>query len=454
MAGPGGTGGARDAVYANRRRIRGARGTRLLRQRGERLERPNAHLYETGRMRRVDLRGHPNILKRLLVQVCAVNLGLLMRHLTGVGTPRSLQGRAAVGDNLFSQSIVAVDVETGERVWHFQAIHHGVWDWDFPTAPTLMDITVDGRDIRALAQVSKQGFTYVFDRATGEPVWPIEERPVPPSDVPGEKLSPTQPHPTKPPAFEYQGVTEDLLIDFTPELRAEAVEILRQYAHGGMFTPQTLYDPNGTHGTLQVPGSGGGANWSGAGADPDTGFLYVPSRTGLTRMVLVEGKPSFTNLRYVPNGKLGPESIHPDRPPAVTGPRGLPLIKPPYSRLTAYDMNRGEIAWQTPTGPGQDRIRNHPALAGLDLPPLGGQMTTSGPLVTKTLVMLGLGPAGPNDSAVLAAYDKASGVQLGQAALPARPLGTPMTYSINGRQFIVLTLVGAQMVALALPSEP
>ena len=356
------------------------------------------------------------------------------------------------GDNLFSQSIVALDVETGERLWHFQAIHHPIWDWDFPTAATLMDITVAGRPIKALAQVSKQGFTYVFDRRTGEPVWPIEERPVPPSEVPGEQAAPTQPFPTKPPPFEYQGVTEDLLIDFTPELRAEAVEIMGEYAHGGMFTPQTLYDRNGTHGTLQVPGSGGGANWSGSGADPESGFLYVPSRSGLTRMVLVEGKPSFTNLRYVPNGKLGPESLHPDRPPAVTGPRGLPLIKPPYSRLTAYDMNRGEIAWQTPTGPGADRIRNHPALARLDLPPLGGQATTSGPLITRTVVMLGLGPAGSDDSAWLMAYDKATGEVVGRVALPARPLGTPMTYSVDGRQFIALTLQGAQLVALALPS--
>ncbi|MDP7478260.1 MAG: hypothetical protein QGI10_03230, partial [Vicinamibacterales bacterium] len=267
----------------------------------------------------------------------------------------------------------------------------------------------------------------------------------------GEVLAPTQPHPTKPPAFEYQGVNEDLLIDFTPELRAEAVEIMQQYAYGGMFTPQTLYEENGTHGTLQVPGSGGGANWSGSGADPETGFLYVPSRTGLTRMVLVEGKPSFTNLRYVPNGKLGPESIHPARPPRVTGPQGLPLMKPPYSRMTAYDMNRGEIAWQTPTGPGADRVRNHPALAGLELPPLGGQQTTSGTLITKTLLVLGLGPAGPNDSSRLVAYDKATGDVLGQAALPARPLGTPMTYVIDDRQFIVLTLQGAKMVALALP---
>ena len=198
-------------------------------------------------------------------------LGLV--YLSTTAPTSDYWGGERKGDNLFSQSIVAVDVETGERVWHFQVIHHGVWDWDFPTAPTLIDIVVDGRPIKALAQVSKQGFTYVFDRATGEPVWPIEERPVPPSDVPGEALSPTQPFPTQPPPFEYQGVTEDLLIDFTPELRAEAVEIMRQYRYGPIFTPQTLYAEDGTHGTLQVPGSGGGANWSGAGADPDTGFL-------------------------------------------------------------------------------------------------------------------------------------------------------------------------------------
>ena len=355
------------------------------------------------------------------------------------------------GDNLFSDSLVAIEVSTGKRVWHFQMVHHDVWEYDTVGPPTLGDIIVEGRRIKAVMQPSKTAFLYVFDRETGEPVWPIEERPVPPSGVPGETLSPTQPFPTNPPPFEYQGVTEDLLIDFTPELRAEAVNILQRYAHGELFTPQTLYEEDGTHGTLQVPGSGGGANWSGAGANPETGFLYVPSRSGLTRMVLVEGDPSYTNLRYVPNGKLGPKSIHPDRPAAVTGPRGLPLIKPPYSRLTAYDMNRGAVAWQTPTGPGADNVRHHPALAGLDLPPLGGQMTTSGPLVTKTLVALGLGPAGEDDTSWLIAYDKTTGDVMGQVALPSRPLGTPMTYLIDGRQFIVLTLQGAQMVALALP---
>lgn len=358
------------------------------------------------------------------------------------------------GDNLFAESVVAVDVETGKRVWHFQAVHHGVWDYDFPAAPTLMDIMVNGTRIKALAQVSKQGFTYVFDRVTGRPVWPIEERPVPPSDVPGEELSPTQPFPTRPPAFEYQGVSENELIDFTPELRAEAITIMRRFTYGPLFTPQTLYKDGGrqgTQGTLQLPGVSGGANWGGSGADPETGFLYVPSRTGLTRTLLVEGQPSFTDLKYVPNGKLGPQSIHPAQPPPPSGPQGLPLIKPPYSRMTAYNLNTGTIAWQVPTGPGQDVIRNHPALKGLSLPALGGQGGQGGPLMTRTLLVYGLAAAGRTDTAKLVAYDKATGTTLGEVALPASPLGTPMTYAISGRQFIAVTLTNGTMVSLALP---
>jgi quinoprotein glucose dehydrogenase len=357
------------------------------------------------------------------------------------------------GDNLFAESIVAVNVETGKRVWHFQTVHHGIWDYDLPAAPTLLDITVNGRRIRALAQVSKQGFTYVFDRATGRPVWPIEERPVPPSDLPGEELSRTQPFPTRPPAFEYQGVTEDLLIDFTPAMRAEAKETLKHYVHGPLFTPQTLYKDGGTRGTLQLPGFNGGANWSGSGADPDTGFLYVPSRTAMTMMVLTPGTPDFTDLPFVPNGKLGPKSIHPARPQPPSGPRGLPFIKPPYSRMTAYNLNTGEIAWQVPTGPGLDAIRNHPALKGIDLPSLGGQGGQGGPLITKTLLVYGLqSSAGGNaPGAKLVAYDKATGATLGEVALPAAPLGSPMTYMLANRQFIALTLQGGRMIALALP---
>ena len=356
------------------------------------------------------------------------------------------------GDNLFAESIVAVNVETGKRVWHFQAVHHGVWDYDLPAAPTLLDITVSGRRIKALAQVSKQGFTYVFDRVTGEPVWPIEERPVPPSEVPGEELSPTQPFPTKPPAFEYQGVSEDVLIDFTPQLRAEAAQMIKRYRYGPLFTPPTLATRAGTWGTLQLPGATGGANWNGSGADPETGFLYVPSKTGLSRQILVEGRKHFTDLLYVPSGKLGPESIESDAPPGPAGPRGLPPIKPPYSRMTAYDLNNGTIAWQTPTGRGTDAIRNHPALAGLNLPPLGGQGGSGGPLVTKTLLMYGLLPTGETDTPKLVAYDKRTGALVGEVTLPSVPIGTPMTFMSGSRQFVALTTQSGRLIAMALPT--
>ena len=368
------------------------------------------------------------------------------------------------GDGLFAESIVAVHVETGQRAWHFQAVHHGVWDYDFPAAPTLLDVTVDGRRIKALAQVSKQAFTYVFDRVTGKPIWPIEERAVAASDVPGEELSQTQPFPTKPPAFDRQGIAEDDLIDFTPALRAEAKEILSHYRAGPLFTPPSLFKEGGTRGTIFLPGINGGALWSGSGADPETGFLFVPSKTQPVMMTLtplpgdrktwpsvvpIEGTP----LPYVPNGKIGPPSVHPSKPAPPTGPQGLPLVKPPYSRMTAYNLNTGTIAWQVPTGAGQDGIRNHPALAGLKLPDLGGQGGLGGPLVTKTLVIYGLlSSSGRADrGGRLVAYDKATGAMLGSVTLPGAPLGTPMTYAVKGKQFVALTLLGGQMVSLALP---
>ena len=369
-----------------------------------------------------------------------------------ISTPTSdYWGGFRKGDGLFADSLVAVNVETGKRVWHFQTVHHSVWDYDLPAAPTLLDVTVRGSRIKAIAQVSKQGFTYVFDRINGRPLWPIEERPVPPSDIPGEELSPTQPFPTKPPAFEYQGVTDDLLIDFTTELRDEARLIARRYRHGMLYTPQSLWKEGETYGSLQLPGINGGANWSGSGADPDTGFLYVPSRSGLTMMVLADGNASFTDFPYVPNGKLGPESYHPAKPPAPNGPQGLPLIKPPYSRMTAYDLNRGEIAWQVPTGPGPDGVRNHPALKGVTLPALGGQGGAGGPLVTKTLLIYGLIPTSGRDTeGQLAAYDKRTGALLGTVTLPATPLGTPMTYSVGGKQFVSLTTLDGKLITLAL----
>ena len=212
-----------------------------------------------------------------------------------------MYGGHRVGDTLFSQSIVCVDAETGERVWHFQTVHHGLWDYDPPAAPILMDLTVDGRDIKAVAQISKQAFTYVFDRVTGEPVWPIEERPVPQSNTPGEVTSPTQPFPTKPPTFDRQGATEDNLIDFTPELRAEALEITKRYTMGPLFTPPSIRvdGAEGNLGTIQLPGSQGGADAQGAAFDPDTNYLFIPSITAAFVADVLEGNRDRTNLRYV-----------------------------------------------------------------------------------------------------------------------------------------------------------
>ena len=256
------------------------------------------------------------------------------------GTPTSdYYGGHRLGDNLFAESLVALDIETGERIWHVQAVHHGVWDYDFPTHPNLVDITVPGRDgkMRAIAQVSKQGFTYVFDRVTGEPVWPIEERAVATdTDLPGEVLSPTQPFPTKPLPFEDQGSSIDQLVDFTPELRAMAVEAVRNHRLGGLFSPPMLAVDGGMQGTIQRPAIGGGANWMGSAVDPETGILYVPSLNAYSVMKYITPDPAEGgNLAYTQGGFQT----------APLMPQGLPLFKPPYSRITAIDLNTGDHAW-------------------------------------------------------------------------------------------------------------
>ena len=347
------------------------------------------------------------------------------------------------GDNLFAESIIAVDVETGQRVWHFQAVHHGLWDYDFPTHPNLVDITVDGRPIKALAQVSKQGFTYVFDRVTGAPVWPIEERPVPQeTNLPGEVLSPTQPFPTKPPPFEYQGVTTDDLVDFTPEIRAMAVEALSGFRTGPIFTPPLRNDGTVLGSTIRPP-IGGGASWTGAGVDPETGMLYVPSSSGLSVMSYYTPDPADGgNLRFTQSGYGSGKQ--------PTMPQGLPLFKPPYSRMTAIDLNTGEIAWMKPNGDG-DRIRNHPRLRDLDLPPLGGD-GRGGPVVTKTLLISALTAGSSDGGPRLIARDKGTGEIVGSVDLPSGAIGTPMTYMIDGRQYIALTIGGGpRLIAMALP---
>jgi quinoprotein glucose dehydrogenase len=359
-------------------------------------------------------------------------------------TTNDYYGADRPGDNLFSESIIAVDVETGQRVWHFQAVHHGLWDYDFPTHPNLVDITVDGRNIRALAQVSKQGFTYVFDRATGDPVWPIEERPVPQeTNLPGEVPSLTQPFPTKPPPFEYQGVTIDDLVDFTPEIRALAVDAVRDFTLGPLFTPPLhAGDGGGSAGTIQRPAIDGGANWGGAGVDPETGILYVPSHNRFSVLHFYTPDEAVGGTMQFTQGAFGG-----GRQPAM--PQGLPLFKPPYSRMTAIDLNTGEIAWMQPNGDG-NRLRNHPMLRDLDLPPLGGD-GRGGPLVTKTLLISALSAGGSEGGPRLIARNKATGDIVGSVDLPSGAIGTPMTYILDGRQYIGLTIGGPRLIAFALP---
>ena len=363
------------------------------------------------------------------------------------GTPTNdYYGGMRRGDNLFAESIVAVDVETGERVWHFQAVHHGLWDYDFPTAGNLLDITVDGREIKAIAQTSKQAFTYVLDRVTGEPVWPIEERPVPQGDVPGEWYAPTQPFPTKPPPFDLQGVTEDDLINFTPELRAEALQIVAENARlGPIFTPPTL---RGTQlPVIQAPGTGGGINWPGSAVDPETGRLFVPSQTRLRTVELIPYEAPATT-GYFTDPWAEP----------IPGPDGLPIVKPPYKRVTAFDLNSGEQLWMTPHGDGP---RNHPRLRGLNLPALGGGagMHHGGALVTKSMLFVNSGgrnvetmdDVGPT----LTGYDKDTGDYLGSINLPSMPAGNPISYEHEDKQYIVLAIGGRrdlpELIALALP---
>ena len=353
------------------------------------------------------------------------------------------------GDNLFAKSLVCLDAKTGERIWHFQAVHHGLWDYDFPTAPNLVDITVDGREVKAVAIVSKQAFTYVFDRVTGEPVWPIEERPVAAGNVPGEWYGRTQPIPTKPPAFDQQGAHEDDLIDFTPELRAQAQAIFDTYVSGPIFTPPSLIDdsPGGTKGTVQVPGIVGGA--AGVGQASIQRPACCTCRRSRCR------RSSASCVRST-RARTSTGSCRTSR--TLTVPKGFPLFKPPYGSLVAIDLNAGEILWKVPNGSG---LRDHPAIQHLNLPPLGQGGRVS-PLVTKSLVYLGEG--GKDGVVVLPpggggkyfrAYDKITGEVVWEMELPGGTTAAPMTYMSDGKQYIVVTLgwkgMPSEYVALALP---
>ncbi|HYP25189.1 MAG TPA: pyrroloquinoline quinone-dependent dehydrogenase [Blastocatellia bacterium] len=357
------------------------------------------------------------------------------------GTPTNdWYGGHRLGDNLFAETLLCLDAKTGKRIWHFQTVHHGLWDYDLPAAPVLCDIKVNGRKVKAVAQITKTGFCFVFDRATGKPIWPIEERPVPQSKVAGERSSPTQPFPTKPAPFETQGSTVDNLIDFTPELREEAKKMLEQYDHGELFTPPT------ERGTINMPGWAGGANWWGAAFDPDTGMFYIPSMSAPIIVKLVKPDPNRSNFNFIRGG--GGLGV------GVNGPRGLPLFKPPYGRITAINLNTGDHVWMVPQGDGPRAQVNEVLGNGKDVGPLGAG--GGGPLLTKSLLFVGQGASGRGGSGggganVLRAFDKMSGKVLAEIQLPGVPHGTPMTYSVKGKQYIALTTANGQIISLSLP---
>ena len=348
-----------------------------------------------------------------------------------IGTPgNDWYGGQRLGDNLFGTTLVALEAATGERIWHYQIVHHELWDYDPPAAPTLVDITVDGRDIKALAQVSKQGFIYVLDRQTGEPVWPIEERPVPASTVPGERASPTQPFPTRPAPFEQQGISEATLIDYTPELRAEALQIIGSFDYGMLYTPPSL------RGTINLPGWTGGAEWSGAAFDPETSLYYIPSVTSPIVVQLIEQDRAVTEFRYVRDGIRN-----------VDGPQGLPITKPPYGRISAVNLDTGDYAWVRANAEG---IRHRLIDMGIADPGPVGVTNIAPLLVTKSLLFQAITDGEP----VLRAMDKQTGETVYDFYLPAIPQGAPMTYMIDGKQYISVASGGgadASLVTVALP---
>ena len=399
-------------------------------------------------------------------------------------------GADRLGNNLFGESLVCVDLKTGQRKWHFQMVHHPIWDYDLSSAPILADINVNGRAIKAVAVPSKEAFLYVFDRVTGQPVWPIEERPVPKGDAPGEWYSPTQPFPTKPPAYARQAIGVDDLIDFTPALRAEALQVVEKFKLGPMFNPPAVSKLGGLIAALTIGTTGGGTNWPGAAYDPETHTVYAPAHNSqVVPIGLIEPPEGFSDIKYVlgfagqpfrvSEGPGYGSAVDYPQPPrtgaaATAAPapaqaegggvrttvQGLPLVKPPYGLLTAINLDKGEITWQVPHGDTPDAVRNHPALKGLTIPKTG-QGGTVGLIVTKTLVIVGdpqitTGPEHPR-GAMLRAYDKATGKQVGAVLMPAPQSGSPMTYRVNGKQYIVVAVSGGnysgEYIAYRLPDD-
>jgi quinoprotein glucose dehydrogenase len=352
------------------------------------------------------------------------------------------------GNNLFGTSILALDVKTGRRVWHFQTVHHDIWNFDNPTAPVLVDVNVNGTRTPMLVQTTKQGFAYVLNRQTGEPIWPIVERPVARSDLPGEKLSPTQPFPTKPAAFEIQELTEDTLIDFTPELRQEALKIIKNYKVGPLFNPPIqVGHPSGLRSFVSCP-SGASNIYGPTVADPETGIVYVTSERSCRAENIVPGSEMDEPNDPKTTGKTLSRWVVSNRGD-LRGPQGLPIWKPPYSKIVAIDMSTGEHLWWTPNGDTPERIKNHPALKGLTLPNTG-QQSHAVMMATRTLLI-----TAPGGDSVLYAVDKKTGQRLGTVKLPAPGQYGMMTYMYRGRQHIVVQIMSqnhpGSLVALRLP---
>jgi quinoprotein glucose dehydrogenase len=384
------------------------------------------------------------------------------------------------GNDLFGETLVCVDLKTGQRKWHFQLVHHPLWDMDISSAPILADINVDGKPIKAVAQPSKQGFLYVFDRVTGKPVWPIEERKVEVGSVPGEWYSPTQPFPTKPPAYSRNGVSEDDLIDFTPDLHQRAKEIASKYHLGPVFTPPVASKAEGPLGTLTLGTASGGTNWPGGSYDPETHITYLFACNSCVEPIgLVPAPKEVSDMNYVagvagqevvvmkgPGESAGADSPMPPKKAAANpyvrmNVDGLPLIKPPYGTITAIDLDEGKILWQIPHGETPDVIRNYPAFKGWNIGRTGQQTYNIGTLVTKTLVIAGEGQvtttADHPRGAMLRAYDKETGKEVGAVYMPAPQSGSPMTYMVKGKQYIVVAVSGGpssgEYIAYTLPNE-
>lgn len=351
------------------------------------------------------------------------------------------------GDGLFGEAIVCLDAKTGKLVWYYQIVKHGIWDYDLPAAPILNEVKKDGKVIKAVTVLTKQGLTFVFDRKTGKPVWEIEQRQVPKSPIPGERASPTQPFPTLPEPFLRLGYSEDDLIDFTPALREEGKQIASQYTKGELYTAPTEITAT-NKGTWLFPGTGGGPNWNGAAWDPDTGMMYTPLRLKPQFAGLRKGDPKTTNMHYYGGGGGAP----------ISGPQGLPIMKPPYSIVVATDMNSGKHKWRIPIGEADDSVKNHPALKGLnlDFKSMGKFDVRPAPLLTKQLLFLGESGniGGGSGGPMFRAYDKRDGKVVWEAEMPTLVTGAPMTYELNGRQYVVVAVskrgAPAELVALTL----